>query len=253
MLKKLLCLLYFPAVVLASPSEYAEKLAKDVYQSARLQGVLDYSLLEEGVDAYLSHGSGANHHLVLIDFNRPSYQRRFYVIDLLEKKLKYHTFTTHGIESGGAFATKFSNTVNSRQTSLGVYKTAETYYGKYGYSLRLDGLSEGVNDNARRRHIVIHGANYASPDFLKNNNFIGWSWGCPALPPEKNREIIDVIKGGSIILASRYTQGRQLPLATAKLDATHLAGDKPNEHQSQLAAQPVSAGEMLARVEPDSL
>lgn len=203
MIKKILLILFFSSIAQAgSLDDNIEELAREVYSAASLDGVMDYSLLKEGVEAYMTKGTGANPNLVLIDYRRPSNEKRFYVINLADKKLKYHTYTTHGIESGGAYARRFSNTLNSKQTSVGVFKTAETYYGKYGYSLRLDGLSAGVNDNARRRHIVIHGAKYASPDFLATNNFIGWSWGCPALPPEKNREIIDLIKGGSIILAA---------------------------------------------------
>ncbi|WEM45185.1 murein L,D-transpeptidase catalytic domain family protein (plasmid) [Photobacterium sp. DA100] len=203
MIKKILLILFFSSIAQAgSLDDNIEDLAREVYSAASLDGVMDYSLLKEGVEAYMTEGTGANPNLVLIDYRRPSNEKRFYVINLADKKLKYHTYTTHGIESGGAYARRFSNTLNSKQTSVGVFKTAETYYGKYGYSLRLDGLSAGVNDNARRRHIVIHGAKYASPDFLATNNFIGWSWGCPALPPEKNREIIDLIKGGSIILAA---------------------------------------------------
>ncbi|MCQ1058044.1 murein L,D-transpeptidase catalytic domain family protein [Photobacterium sp. ZSDE20] len=210
MIKKILLFLLFSSFAQAGTvEEHIEKLASEVYSMASLDGVIDYALLKQGVEAYMTKGTGANPNLVIIDFRRPSNEKRFYVVDLADKTLKYHTYTTHGIESGGAYAERFSNTVNSKQTSLGVFKTAETYYGKYGYSLRLDGLSEGINDNARRRYIVIHGANYASPDFLASNNFIGWSWGCPALPPEKNREIIDLIKGGSIILAANEEMIRQ--------------------------------------------
>ncbi|PSU05542.1 peptidase [Photobacterium gaetbulicola] len=203
MIKKILLILFFSSIAQAgSLEDHIDDLTSEVYLTASLDGVMDYALLKEGIEAYMTKGTGANPNLVIIDYRRPSNEKRFYVVDLANKKLKYHTYTTHGIESGGAYARRFSNTLNSKQTSVGVFKTAETYYGKYGYSLRLDGLSVGVNDNARRRHIVIHGAKYASPDFLETNNFIGWSWGCPALPPEKNREIIDLIKGGSIILAA---------------------------------------------------
>ncbi|MGF1703106.1 murein L,D-transpeptidase catalytic domain family protein [Photobacterium makurazakiensis] len=215
MCRIILLLLLFSTSAIAA-DKHVERLATDVYQTAKLRGVIDYELFREGVEAYMEQAIGANPNLVIIDFSRPSNERRFYVINLLDKELKYHTYTTHGIASGkGAIAERFSNTVNSKQTSLGIYKTAETYYGKYGYSLRLDGLSKGLNDNARKRYIVIHGANYASPSFLEQNNFIGWSWGCPALPLEKNREIIDLIKGGSIILAATGSAQGEL-LAKAK-------------------------------------
>lgn len=91
--------------------------------------------------------------------------------------------------------------MNSRQSSLGVYRTAETYQGKHGYSLRLDGLSPGKNSNARKRAIVVHGADYASPRHLLKFDKLGRSWGCPALPREQSRAIIDTIKGGSVIYA----------------------------------------------------
>ncbi|WP_323896692.1 murein L,D-transpeptidase catalytic domain family protein [Aeromonas allosaccharophila] len=116
-------------------------------------------------------------------------------------KLLYHTWVSHGRNSGELAAERFSNQLNSRQSSLGVYRTAETYLGKHGYSLRLDGLSPGKNSNARKRAIVVHGATYASPTHLRKYDKLGRSWGCPALPKEQARAIIDTIKGGSVIYA----------------------------------------------------
>ncbi len=116
-------------------------------------------------------------------------------------KLLYHTWVSHGRNSGELAAKHFSNQLNSRQSSLGVYRTAETYQGKHGYSLRLDGLSPGKNCNARKRAIVVHGAAYASPTHLRKYDKLGRSWGCPALPKEQARAIIDTIKGGSVIYA----------------------------------------------------
>ncbi|GHA49518.1 hypothetical protein GCM10007086_24160 [Photobacterium aphoticum] len=202
MMKKLCCLLFIPFPLIASPDKYADRLAKEVYQAADLANVMAFDLFRDGVKAYMDEAIGANPNLVIIDYSRPSHQRRFYVINLRDKKLLHHTYTTHGVASGMAFAEQFSNRPQSKQTSLGIFKTAETYQGKFGYSLRLDGLSAGVNDNARRRHIVIHGAEYASPTFLAKHQYIGWSWGCPALPPEENRQIIDAIKGGSVVFAA---------------------------------------------------
>lgn len=84
-------------------------------------------------------------------------------------------------------------------SSPGFYRTAETYYGKHGYSLKLDGLEEGVNDHARERLIVIHGADYVSTDFINKHGRIGRSWGCPALPLHLTKEVIDLIKEGSCL------------------------------------------------------
>lgn len=102
---------------------------------------------------------------------------------------------------GGAGRPPVLQSDEFRQSSLGVYRTAETYQGKHGYSLRLDGLSPGKNSNARKRAIVVHGADYASPRHLQKFDKLGRSWGCPALPREQSRAIIDTIKGGSVIYA----------------------------------------------------
>jgi len=139
--------------------------------------------------------------LTIIDYSKPSTQRRLFVIDMKRHKLLYHTWVSHGRNSGELAAKHFSNQLNSRQSSLGVYRTAETYLGKHGYSLRLDGLSPGKNSNARKRAIVVHGAAYASPTHLRKYDKLGRSWGCPALPKEQARAIIDTIKGGSVIYA----------------------------------------------------
>lgn len=108
---------------------------------------------------------------------------------------------SHGKNSGNLYAKTFSNRVNSRQTSLGIYRAAETYHGKHGYSLRLDGLSEGLNDKARERAIVIHGADYANPAMIELSGRLGRSWGCPALPTDLSSRVIDVIKNGTFIYA----------------------------------------------------
>ena len=96
-------------------------------------------------------------------------------------------------------ATKFSNNRGSNQSSLGLFRTGESYQGKHGYSLRLDGLEKGFNDNARNRAVVMHSAYYVSENFIERHGRLGRSWGCPALPVEFSREIIDLIKGGSCL------------------------------------------------------
>lgn len=136
----------------------------------------------------------------VIDYGQPSSKKRFAIIDVKREKVIVNTYVAHGTRSGGLFARKFSNTVNSRQTSLGIYKTAETYYGKHGYSLRLDGLSK-TNNKARKRYIVVHGADYANPSVVKSQGALGRSWGCPALPKNLSRKIINLIKNGSYIYA----------------------------------------------------
>ncbi len=139
--------------------------------------------------------------ITIIDYGKPSSSQRFWVIDIDRRKLLYATYVSHGTNSGHLYARHFSNKVNSRQTSLGVYLTAEDYHGKFGYSLRLDGLSKGLNDNARRRAIVIHGASYADPEVISKTGQLGRSWGCPALPIHLASNIIEIIKDGTYIYA----------------------------------------------------
>ena len=137
--------------------------------------------------------------LTIIDFTKPSTQKRLYIIDISEKKLIERSLVAHGRNSGSLNANSFSNTPQSYQSSLGFYLTAETYYGKHGYSLRLDGLEKNINDNARDRAIVIHGADYVSESFIEKYGRLGRSFGCPALPKAKSKAIIDVIKNKSCL------------------------------------------------------
>src|SRR5690606_1715776 len=120
--------------------------------------------------------------LTIIDFTLPSSQKRMWVIDMKENKVLYNTVVSHGKNSGKEYATRFSNRPESHQSSLGFYATAETYIGKHGLSLRLDGLEKGINDNARMRDIVIHGASYANESWVDAQGWLGRSYGCPALP-----------------------------------------------------------------------
>ena len=139
--------------------------------------------------------------LTVIDFSRPSPDERMWVYDLRSRKLLFQEVVSHGRGSGVARATAFSNTAESNQSSLGLYRTAETYVGKHGYSLRLDGLDKGFNDNARTRAIVMHAADYVNAATAKANGYLGRSLGCPAIRPAISRELIDTVKGGGLLFA----------------------------------------------------
>jgi len=145
--------------------------------------------------------------LTVIDYSRPSNQQRLWVIDLTTRALLYEELVAHGQGSGGAFATNFSNEPDTHRTSLGLFKTDDTYVGRNGYSLRLDGLDEGLNDRARERAIVMHGAPYVSEAFVRANGRLGRSWGCPALRADIAREVIDRVKGGGLVFAYHRDAG----------------------------------------------
>ena len=137
--------------------------------------------------------------ITIIDYSLPSTEKRLFVIDLENKNLLYECMVAHGKNSGDNMASSFSNDPSSLKSSLGFYRTAETYSGKHGYSLRLDGLEKNINDNARLRDIVIHGARYISETFIKQYGRLGRSWGCLAVPSDISKELIDTISNGSCL------------------------------------------------------
>jgi L,D-transpeptidase catalytic domain len=137
------------------------------------------------------------HILTICDFSQSSSQQRMYVIDVRNRRVLYRTYVAHGINSGEEFASSFSNKMESCKSSLGFYITAGVYTGVNGLSLRIDGVDKGFNDNARKRSIVIHGANYVSLRVLRKYGVMGTTFGCPAIPSEMTTQIIPVVKHGS--------------------------------------------------------
>ena len=147
-------------------------------------------------------GAVANDRLLtVIDYSKASTEPRLWVLDLAREEVLFEELVAHGRGSGENFATRFSNAEGSHQTSLGLFRTADTYVGSNGYSLRLDGLEAGVNDRARDRAIVMHGAPYVSEFNLRTVGRLGRSHGCPALRPAIARTVIDTIKQGSLVFA----------------------------------------------------
>lgn len=143
--------------------------------------------------------------LVLIDYSRPSTAPRLWVFDLATRTLSREERVAHGQGSGDNHATRFSNDPGSHQTSLGLFRTRDTYIGRNGYSLRLEGLDPGVNDRAMQRAIVMHGAPYVSEATVRQLGRLGRSWGCPAVRADVARPLIDEIKGGQYLYAYHPT------------------------------------------------
>lgn len=152
--------------------------------------------------------------LTIADFSQSSNTKRLWVIDMAAHKVLYNTWVAHGRNTGNEFAESFSNAAQSFKSSLGFYATGDVYVGKHGMSLRLNGLEKGVNDNALARAVVMHGADYVSESFIKNNSRLGRSLGCPAIPNELVKPIIGTIKGKSCLYIYHPTLAPK-PVATA--------------------------------------
>ena len=182
-----------------SDDDYNKLLIDSLYAECKLTDKLDYNVFRNAMDGYNSFEMANKKLLSIIDYSKPSTEKRFFVIDIENHKLLYNTLVAHGKKSGYLNATKFSNKYGSHKSSLGFFRTGNSYYGKRGYSLKLEGLEKGINDNARLRGIVIHGANYVDERFANGNGVIGRSWGCPAVSKKLSKEIIKLLKGGSLL------------------------------------------------------
>lgn len=168
---------------------------------------LDSNVFKQAYIGYLNlleQGRTSSPIITIADLSKHSSERRLWIIDLERDTVLLNTYVAHGRGSGLEEAKFFSNRPNSNQSSLGFYLTGETYQGKHGRSLRLDGLDEGFNTNARERGIVLHGAWYVGPNILKGQDRMGVSQGCPAVAEVLKDKIIDLIKGKSVM----YIHGR---------------------------------------------
>lgn len=170
-----------------------------LYREMKLENILNYEAFLQAIAGYNKIEKKKKEIITVIDFTRPSTEKRFYVLDLKHKKLLFHTLVSHGKNSGGNYATSFSNQNGSYKSSLGFYRTENTYQGKNGYSLILEGLEKGINDRAKERAIVVHGAPYSNPSVIASGGRLGRSFGCPALPQALSTPIINTIKGGSLL------------------------------------------------------
>ncbi|WP_157807541.1 murein L,D-transpeptidase catalytic domain family protein [Hymenobacter chitinivorans] len=140
--------------------------------------------------------------LAVADMDLPSTKKRLWVLDLNKKRVLQHSYVAHGRGSGYVRARRFSNRIKSACTALGFYRTADTYDGKHGLSRRLHGLDPGQNSNALDRYVVLHGADYAGQAYLAKHQQLGYSRGCPALPPEQYRAVIKAVGEGACLFLS---------------------------------------------------
>ncbi|MCX7114746.1 MAG: murein L,D-transpeptidase catalytic domain family protein [Gammaproteobacteria bacterium] len=188
---------------LAKPIQHID-LKTEVQRLSSAAPHLNKQVLTMALAAYKkasASGQVKNHKLTVIDYSLPSSKERMWVFDLENKRLLFNTHVAHGVKSGLDIPRFFSNDSSSHATSLGTYVTKDIYMGNNGYSLNLKGLEQGFNDHAYERRVVIHGAWYMSPDFIKKSGRAGRSWGCPAIAATLARPVINAIKNGSVVFA----------------------------------------------------
>ena len=187
-----------PDYITGENSHFAdEKFVQNVYSQIN-DPEINFEALKQALKGYnlLRNRKLLNNNFILtiIDYSKPSNTERFFVIDITSRKILYKSLVAHGKNSGLQCASSFSNKQFSYKSSIGFFLTGETYYGKHGFSLRLNGLEKDINDNARERAIVIHSASYVNEEFINKYGRLGRSHGCPALPTDNYKNIVEVIK-----------------------------------------------------------
>lgn len=186
---------------------YADSLEAALVKAAPDADAKVIALAVRASQCSQAQGAVPAQRLAVIDYSLPSTEQRLWVFDLKQRKLLFHELVAHGRNSGENMAVQFSNQNESNATSLGLYRTAASYNGHNGYSLRMEGLEPGFNDRAFDRAIVIHGAPYVSPDLARSNGRIGRSLGCPAVRPAIAHKLIDSMKDGQLLFS--YYPDRQ--------------------------------------------
>ncbi len=168
-----------------------------------IRGLNDQALklAQEAYQCQVKAGRVNNPHLAILDFTKPSSEKRLWVLDMKHHKVDYILLASHGVGSGELYATHFSNRADSHESSLGLYITDKTYRGKFGYSLRLNGIEQGINNNAYARDIVMHGATYVNQRTIDEYGLLGETWGCIGLDKRYAHQVINTIKNGSLIFA----------------------------------------------------
>jgi len=209
-MRRIIMYLFFllvPAVNNARVTEIVsdEAVNEDIYMAVSLadtglaRDVFDLAI--KGLKKLDIEGKLNNATIVTIaDYSQSSNKKRLYVIDLKGKKLLFNTYVAHGRNTGDEYAKSFSNEEGSLKSSLGFYITENPFVGTHtGFALMINGVEKGINDRAVKRAIIIHGADYATENFIKKYGRLGRSLGCPALPPDMNKLIIEKIKGGTCL------------------------------------------------------
>ena len=191
-------------LISSTPITKPSSVKQQVQHLSQKAPQLNKKVLQLALSAYHTaaiNGTVKKAVLTVIDYSLPSSQQRMWIFDVNKERLLYNTYVAHGKNSGMDVPNHFSNQSNSKATSLGTYITRDTYYGSKGLSLNLQGLEKGFNDNAYDRRVVVHGAWYVEPQFIKASGRAGRSWGCPSIAKTLAKPVINAIKGGSVLFA----------------------------------------------------
>ncbi|ARS35955.1 hypothetical protein CA264_11185 [Pontibacter actiniarum] len=215
------------------------QLSYNLYSNMRLkESGLRFEVFDKALTGYynMRHNKEVSDkpYITIIDFTKSSNEKRLWVVDVEKKELVYNTYVSHGRNSGQEFAEHFSNQNESYMSSIGFYVTENTYYGKHGLSLKLDGLDKGFNTNAKDRCIVMHGAEYATEEFIEQAGRLGRSLGCPAIPMEEHEDIIKAVQGGTAM----YVHASSDKYTSQYLDHETAMAELVNENKKDVPLPP---------------
>ncbi len=222
-----------------------DQLAYTLYEEMQLQGEgLRFEVFNKALAGYynLKHEGKLSDKgiITMVDFTKSSREKRLWVVDVHNKELLFNTYVSHGRNSGEEFAESFSNDSESYMSSIGFYVTEETYYGKHGLSLKLNGMDEAYNTNALDRCIVMHGADYASEAFIAQQGRLGRSLGCPALPMGEHKDIINAVQGQTTL----YIHASDDSYTSHYLDHANALAEMVHENKLELPTNPKEPGDV---------
>ncbi|WP_295676157.1 murein L,D-transpeptidase catalytic domain family protein [uncultured Mucilaginibacter sp.] len=214
-----------------SASELLEKYVDNIYESSRLEeSGLAFNVFKKAITGFLDLKAAdklpqQSSILTVVDFTKSSCEKRMWIIDVVNKALVLHTWVAHGTRSGDDIPNRFSDRIDSKQSSLGFFVTDDIYYGHHGRSLKLDGMDAGFNTNARTREIVVHGAEYVNPGIIENKGRLGRSFGCPAVSTDVIDQVIDTIQGKTVLFINGDSKKYNSRYLDEQMAASYISSD----------------------------
>jgi len=220
--------------------ELLQKYVGNIYESAHLEeSGLAFNVFKKALTGFINLKKTAmlpqsSSVITVIDFSKPSREKRMWIVDIASKSLVLHTWVAHGERSGADIPKRFSDRVDSKESSLGFYLTDNIYFGDHGRSLKLDGLDEGFNANARKRSIVLHAAPYVCQEVIDQRGRLGRSFGCPAVSPDVIDEVIETIKDKNLIFINGNSNRYHSKYLDESLAAHYIANSDSSSFTASL-------------------